>query len=58
MQRPSRANEAVFAQAIETVAQATERLLAELVTAASPRDRDVEAERRQARAAERFRRVA
>jgi hypothetical protein len=58
MQKPSRANEAAFEEAIEAVAGATERLLAELVTSAPPRDRDVEAERRQARAAERFGRVA
>jgi hypothetical protein len=58
MQKPSRANEAAFVQAIHSVAAATERLLDELVTSAPPRDRDVEAERRQARAAERFGRVA
>lgn len=57
MQKPSRANEAVFEQAIDDVTRATERLLAELVTAAPPRDREVEAVRRQARAAERFGRV-
>jgi hypothetical protein len=54
MQKPSHANEASFERAVETVATATERLLAELVTAAPPRDRDVEAARRRARAAERF----
>jgi hypothetical protein len=58
MQKPSRANEAAFEQAVEAVAHATERLLADLVTPASPRDRDVEAARRKARAAERFGRVA
>jgi hypothetical protein len=58
MQKPSRANEATFEQTVDAVASATERLLAELVTSAPPRDRDVEAERRQARAAERFGRVA
>jgi hypothetical protein len=58
MQKPSRANEAAFERAIDAVAGATEQLLAELVTSAPPRDRDVEAERRQARAAERFGRVA
>ena len=58
MQKPSQANEVAFQHAVETVASATERLLGELVTAAPPRDRDVEAERRQARAAERFGRVA
>jgi hypothetical protein len=58
MQSPSRANEAAFERAVEAVAGATERLLAELVTAAPPRSREVEAERRRARAAVRFGRVA
>ena len=58
MQKPSRANEAAFEQAIEAIAHATERLLDELVTPAAPRDRDVEATRRKARAAERFGSVA
>jgi hypothetical protein len=54
MQKPARANEAAFDRAIEAVAAATERLLGELVSSAPPRDREVEAERRRARAAERF----
>jgi hypothetical protein len=54
MQKPSQANEAAFARALDAVAHATEHLLAELVTAAPPRDREVEAERRRARAAARF----
>jgi hypothetical protein len=54
MQKPSRANEAAFARAVDTVAHATEHLLAELVTTAPPRDRAVEAERRKARALARF----
>jgi hypothetical protein len=54
MQKPSQANEAAFARALAAVADATERLLAELVTSATPRDREVEAERRRARAAVRF----
>jgi hypothetical protein len=58
MNKPSRANEAAFERAIEAVAHATEHLLAELVTAAPARDREVEAERRRARSAERFGRVA
>jgi hypothetical protein len=58
MQKPSQANRSAFEQAVEAVALATERLLAELVTAAPPRDRELEAERRKARAAERFGRVA
>lgn len=58
MQKPSRANEAAFEHAVDAVADATERLLEELVTSAPPRDREVEAERRRARAAERFGRAA
>jgi hypothetical protein len=58
MQKPSRANEAAFEHAVVAVASATEQLLEELVTTAPPRDREVESERRRARAAERFGRVA
>jgi hypothetical protein len=58
MQKPARANTAAIEQAIDAVASATERLLEELVTSASPRDRAVEAERRKARAAARFGRAA
>jgi hypothetical protein len=54
MQKPSQANAAVFEQAIDRVAAVTEELLAALVTSAAPRDREVEAERRRARAAKRF----
>ncbi len=53
-QKPSRANEAAFERAVEAVADATARLLEKLVTSAPPRDRALEAERRKARAAERF----
>ena len=58
MQKPSRANEAAFERAVEAVASATEQLLADLVTPAPPRDREVEAARRKARAAQRFGAVA
>jgi hypothetical protein len=58
MQKPSSANSAAFESAVEQVSNATARLLEVLVTAAPPRDREVEAERRRARAAERFGRVA
>jgi hypothetical protein len=54
MQKPSQANEAAFARAVDAVAHTTEHLLADLVTAAPPRDREVEAERRRARSAPRF----
>ena len=51
--KPSQANEAAFARAVEAVADASRRLLAELVTNAPPRDRELLAERARARAAER-----
>ena len=54
MQKPSRANQAAFDHAVDGIAHATQHLLAELVTTAAPRDREVEAARRRARAAERF----
>jgi hypothetical protein len=57
MQKPSRANEAAFERAVSEVAAATERLLDDLVTSAPPRDRELEAARRRARAVERFNRV-
>jgi hypothetical protein len=52
--KPSRANEEAFARAVDEVADASRRLLEELVTTAAPKDREVEAERARARAAKRF----
>ena len=52
--KPSRANEEAFANAVDDVAAATQRLLDARVTSASPKDREVEAERAKARAAKRF----
>jgi hypothetical protein len=52
--KPSRANEEAFARAVDEVAESTAKLLASLVTTAAPRNREVEAERKRARAAERF----
>jgi hypothetical protein len=54
MQKPSLANAEAFERAVDEVAAATSRLLESLVTSAAPRDREVEAERRRARAAVRF----
>ena len=54
MSKPSHANEAVFQHAVDEITSATATLLEQLVTSAAPRDREVEAERRRARAAERF----
>jgi len=52
--KPSRANEDAFERAIDAVAMASAQLLDELSTTAAPRDREVEAAKRRARAAERF----
>jgi hypothetical protein len=52
--KPSRANGAAFERAVDAVAEASMRLLGELVTSAPPRNRQVEAERARARARERF----
>ena len=52
--KPSRANEAAFERAVDAVAHATMHLLDDLVTNAPPKDREVEAAKRRARAAERY----
>jgi hypothetical protein len=52
--KPSRANEEAFARAVDEVAAASARLLDSLVTSAPPRDREVEAAKARARAAERY----
>lgn len=52
--KPSAANEEAFARAVDEVSVATRRLVDSLVTTAEPKDREVEAERRKARSAERF----
>ena len=52
--KPSKVNEEAFARAVDEVAAATSRLVAELVTSAPPKDREVEAERARARAAKRY----
>ena len=51
---PSRANEAAFELAVTDMAAVARRLLDSLVTSAEPRDREVEARRARARAAERY----
>ena len=56
--KPSKANEEAVARAVDAVVAASARLLDELVTTAPPRDREVEAARARARAAERFGRAA
>ena len=54
MTKPSQANEAAFERAVHEVAHITQHLLEDLVTNAPPKDREVEAERRRARAIARF----
>jgi len=52
--RPSKANEAAFAAAVEEIAAISLRLLHSLETSASPKNREEEAAKARARAAERF----
>ncbi len=52
--KPSRTNEAAFNRAVEEVTAVARDLLASLVTNAEPRNRELEAMRARARAAERF----
>jgi hypothetical protein len=52
--QPSAANQAVFDEAVRTVAAATRALLDGMVTKAPPRDREAEAAKARARAAERY----
>jgi len=51
---PSLANREAFTRAIDEVAAASAKLLESLVTKAPPRNREVEAERAHARAADRY----
>ena len=53
-QKPSKANEAASRVRSSEVAHTTRHLFAELVTAAPPRDRELEAARARARAEKRF----
>jgi hypothetical protein len=52
--RPSNANQVAFDQAVEQVAAAARTLIESLVTAADPRDREIEAARAKAKNAARF----
>lgn len=54
MQRPSRANTVAFDRAVNEVAAAATRLLADLQPGGPPRDRAVERERARQRTARRF----
>jgi hypothetical protein len=55
--KPSKANEAVFNQAVDEVTRVATEMLDSLVTTAPPRNREIEAERARARTALRFRGV-
>jgi hypothetical protein len=52
--KPSQANTKAFEHAVDEVAHATRHLLDALVTNAPPKDREVEAAKRRARAQERY----
>ena len=52
--KPSKANEAAFLAAVDEVAEASTRLLRSLETSALPRNREEEAAKAKARAAQRF----
>jgi hypothetical protein len=52
--KPAQANEEAFANAVEAVAAASMKLLADLTTAAPPKNRELEASKARARAAQRY----
>jgi hypothetical protein len=52
--KPSKANEATFASAIDEIAAVCRRLVHSLETSAPPRNREEEAAKARARAAQRF----
>jgi hypothetical protein len=52
--RPSKANEAIFNQAVEDVTEAAQRLIRSVTTNAPPRHREIEAQKAQERARQRY----
>ena len=52
--KPSQANAEAFEQAVDEVAAISTELLDRLVTSAPPKDREIEAAKRRARAEQRF----
>ena len=52
--KPSQANAEAFERAVDEVAAASARLLAQLSTSAPPKDRETEAAKARARAAQRY----
>jgi hypothetical protein len=55
--KPSAANQAAFDAAVDEIAHVTRHLLEALVTAAPPKDREIEAAKARARSAERYART-
>ena len=55
--KPSKVNEEAFNRAVDEIAHITGHLLEDLVTSAPPKDREVEAAKAKARAAERYAQV-
>ncbi len=54
MNKPSKANEAAFFAAVDDIAVVSRRLLLSLESTAAPKDREEEAAKAKARAAQRF----
>ena len=54
MNKPSKANQAVFDEAVAEIAHATRHLLDGLVSTVPPKNREAEATKRQARSADRY----
>ena len=52
--KPSKANQEAFDRAVAEIAHITGHLLEDLVTTAPPKNREIEAEKARARAAERY----
>ena len=52
--KPSHANAEAFERAVDEISASSRRLIDALVTTAAPKDREVEAAKKRARAAERF----
>jgi hypothetical protein len=52
--KPTKANEAAFARAVEAIAAATRTLVDSLETTAPPKNREIEAAKARARSAERY----
>jgi hypothetical protein len=56
--RPSQANQAAFDEAVDEIAAITARLMHQLQSTATPKNREIEAAKAKARSADRFSRAA